>query len=253
MTVLEGHHAVVSGGGTGVGAAIAEAFAHAGARVTILGRREGPLREVAGRHREIGWITCDVTDAAAVRDAFRRARGLNGPVTVALANAGAVQSGPFSRLTLQALDDMLAVNLRGTVNVWQEGLADMRPAGWGRLIAVASTAGVKGYPYVTAYCAAKHAVVGLTRSLAVELGDSEITANALCPGFVETPMLERSLAGIVEKTGKSRDAARAALLAGNPQGRFIQPHEVAGAALWLCSEAARSVNGHALALSGGET
>lgn len=253
MTALAGSHAIVTGGGTGVGAAIAEALAHAGARVTIMGRREAPLRKVATRHREIAWITCDVTDAAQVKAGFRRARDLNGPVDVVVANAGAAQSAPFSRLTSQALNDMLAVNLCGTVNVWQEGLKDMRAAGRGRLIAVASTAGLKGYPYASAYCAAKHAVIGLTRAVAVELGESGITVNAICPGFVETPMLERSVANIVEKTGKSCEEARAALLAGNPQGRFIQPDEVAGAALWLCSEAARSVNGHALSLSGGET
>ena len=252
MTV-QGRHIVISGGGTGVGRAMAEAMAHAGAKVTILGRREGPLREVAKQHRFIGWVACDVTDAAALRDALRQARGLNGPVTVAIANAGTAESVPFARMTPEQLSGLLAVNLSGTVNLWQAALPDMRAEGWGRLIAVASTAGLKGYPYVTGYCAAKHAVVGLTRALAVELGASGVTANAICPGFVETPMLERSIANIVEKTGMSAEAAAASLRRGNPQDRFIQPDEVAGAALWLCSDAAAAVNGHALALSGGET
>lgn len=249
---VEGRHVVVTGGGTGVGRAMAEAYAHAGARVTVMGRREDPLRDTAKQHRFIGWVTCDVTDADAVAEAFSQARGLNGPVGVVIANAGAAESVPFTRMTPEHLTSMLAVNLGGVVNSWQAGLGDMKSEGWGRLIAVASTAGLKGYAYVSAYAAAKHAVVGLARSVALEMADSGVTANALCPGFIETPLLERSVANIVEKTGMEAEAARASLVAGNPQKRFITPDEVAGAALWLCSDAARSVNGHAMAISGGE-
>lgn len=249
---VEGRHIVVTGGGTGVGRAMAEAFAHAGAKVTVMGRREAPLREVAKQHRFIGWVTCDVTDAQAVKAAFTQARGLNGPVSVVVANAGAAETMPFARMTPDHLQSMLAVNLGGVVNTWQAALADMKTEGWGRLIAVASTAGLKGFAYVSAYAAAKHAVVGLTRSLALELGDSGVTANALCPGYIETPLLDRSVETIMDKTGMDRDAARDRLMAGNPQKRFIQPDEVAGTALWLCSDAARSVNGHALSISGGE-
>lgn len=249
---LDGKHVIVTGGGTGVGADIAETFAHAGAHVTVMGRREAPLREVASRHKSIGWITCDVTHAQAVTDAFRQSRELNGPVGVVVANAGAADSVPFARLTQKGLTDMLSVNLGGVVNAWQAGLKDMKQAGWGRLIAVASTAGLKGYPYVSAYCAAKHGVVGLTRALAIELGESGVTANAICPGFIETPLLDRSVQNIMEKTGMDRDRARRSLMAGNPQKRFIHTDEVAGAALWLCSDAARSMNGHAMTLSGGE-
>ena len=155
-------------------------------------------------------------------------------------------------MTPEALQAMLSVNLIGVSNAWQAALPDMKVAGWGRMIAIASTAGLKGYPYVAAYCAAKHGVVGLTRALSLELAGTGITVNAICPGFIETPMLERSVANIVEKTGMTEDAAREALYAGNPQKRFIQTDEVAGTALWLCSDAARSVNGHALSLSGGE-
>ncbi|WP_294225935.1 SDR family oxidoreductase [uncultured Shimia sp.] len=249
---IAGKHAVVTGGGTGVGAAIAEAMAHAGAKVTVVGRREGPLREVAGRHKFIGWKCCDVTDAEAVRAAFTEARALDGPIEVVVANAGAAESVPFAKMTSDHLTAMLNVNLAGVVNVWQAALPDMMAASWGRLIAIASTAGLKGYPYVSGYCAAKHGVVGLTRSVAIEMSDSGITANAICPGFVDTPMLDRSIANIVEKTGMDEAKARANLTRGNPQRRFIEVDEVAGAALWLCEDAARSVNGHAMTLSGGE-
>lgn len=249
---VDGKHVVVSGGGTGVGVAIAEAMAHAGARVTVLGRREGPLRAAAGRHKYIGWKVCDVTDAGAVQAAFAEARALDGPIEVVVANAGAAESVPFAKMTPAQLTAMVNVNLGGVVNVWQAALPDMQGGGWGRLIAVASTAGLKGYPYVSGYCAAKHGVVGLTRSVALEMGDSGITANAICPGFVDTPMLDRSIDTIVAKTGMSAEKARNSLKRGNPQGRFIEVDEVAGAALWLCEDAARSVNGHALSLSGGE-
>ena len=248
----DGKHAIVTGGGTGVGAKIAETLAHAGTRVTVMGRREAPLREVARQHKSIDWVTCDVTRAEAVAAAFDESRRLNGPVDVVVANAGAVESVPFSKMVPEQLTSILAVNLAGVVNAWQAALSGMKAAGWGRLIAVASTAGLKGYPYVTAYCAAKHGVVGLTRALALELGDSGVTANAICPGFIETALLHRSIDTIMQKTGMSKEATRASLTKANPQNRFIQTDEVAGAVLWLCSDQARSVNGQALSLSGGE-
>lgn len=249
---VEDKHVIVTGGGTGVGAEIAQAMAHAGAKVTVMGRSEEPLRKVAKQHKFIGWVVCDVTDPEAVKQAFVQARGLNGPITVAVANAGAAESVPFAKMTPDQLQAMLSVNLVGVANVWQAALADMKSEGWGRMIAIASTAGLKGYPYVSAYCAAKHGVVGLTRALAVELAGIGITVNAVCPGFTGTPLLDRSIANIVEKTGMSEDEARASLMAANPQKRLIQTSEVAGSVLWLCSDAAQSVNGHALSLSGGE-
>lgn len=248
---LQAKHIVISGGGSGVGAELAQAFADAGSKVTILGRRLSALQEVADATGALP-LRCDVTDGEAVRAAIDKARAIHGPVSVAIANAGAAPSAPFHKISAQEFDATLAVNLGGVFHLWQACLMDMKAAGWGRLIAVASTAGLKGYGYVSHYCAAKHGVVGLTRALAHELGPSGVTANAICPGFIDTPLLQRSLDAIIEKTGMSRDEAAKTLLQGNPQSRFVTTREVAGAALWFCSDAASSVNGHAMALSGGE-
>jgi len=169
-----------------------------------------------------------------------------------VANAGAATSLPFTKMTDADLTGMTAVNLNGVFNVWKAALPDMKAAGKGRMIAIASTAGLKGYPYVAPYCAAKHGVVGLTRALAVELGSTGVTANAICPGFIDTPLLADAIGAITRKTGATEAEARARIVAGNPQKRFVEADEVAGAALWLCSDAAAAVSGHALALSGGE-
>ena len=245
---VKGKHIVITGGGSGVGADMAQLFAAEGAQVTILGRTEATLAA-----QKLPYQLCDVTDPEAVAAAFDAARADRGPVSIVIANAGAADSKPFAKMSAQDLQAMLAVNVTGVFNVWQAALTDMKAAGWGRMIATASTAGLKGFPYVAGYVAAKHGVVGLTRALALELARTGITVNALCPGFIETPMLDQSVRNIVEKTGKSAEEAVADLTRGNPQKRLIQTDEVSGAALWLCSDAARSVNGHTLSLSGGET
>lgn len=240
-------HVVISGGGTGVGAETARQFAYAGYRVTILGRTEETL--VA---QGLPYQICDVTDTLAVKTAFEKAREAQGPITIVVANAGAARSLPFAKMSAADLTAMTDVNLTGVFNVWQAALSDMKAAKSGRMIAIASTAGLKGYPYVSGYCAAKHGVVGLTRALSLELAATGITVNAICPGFIETPLLERSIENIVSKTGMSAEDAAKSLSKGNPQRRFIQTDEVAATALWLCSDVARSINGHALSLSGGE-
>ena len=234
---------LITGGGSGIGRAIAQHYADQGDDVTIAGRRMDALAETDGGRG----MTCkqvDVTDETSVKALFDK------PYDVVIANAGAGTAMRVADMPLEVWQSTLAVNLTGVFLTFREALNGMTAGG--RLIAIASTAGLKGYPYVSGYCAAKHGVVGLTRALAVELAPTGITVNAVCPGFVETPMLDQSVQTIVEKTGKSADDVRKSLVGGNPQKRFIQPGEVAKTVVWLCSEAAGSVNGHALSVSGGE-
>ena len=238
-----GRHALVTGGGSGIGAAIVDALRAAGAVVTVLGRRSGsdPFYQQA-----------DVTDAASVRAAIDRAEAAHGPIAILVNNAGAAETAPFGRLTRDMWDRMLAVNLTAVFEVTQAVLPAMTKRGWGRVINIASTAGLTGYPYVAAYVAAKHGVVGLTRALALEVAKSAVTVNALCPGYTETRLLTDSFATIMAKTGKTEDEVRRDFTKGNPQGRLIQPDEVAAAVLWLCRPGSDAVTGQAIAISGGE-
>lgn len=245
---LAGKTAFVTGGGSGVGAVLALAFAEAGAEVVICGRRMEPLETVAARHPGIRAVLCDITEEAAISAAIAEAAP-----DIVIANAGASESAPFTRTELAAFERMVSVNLTGTFLTLREGAKAMKDKPWGRLIAIASTAGLKGYPYVAPYAAAKHGVIGLVKSVALELARKGITANALCPGFLDTEMTERSIANIVEKTGRSAEEARASLEATNPMQRLVPPEDVARAALWLCGEGSDMVTGQAISISGGET
>ena len=245
---LAGRSALVTGGGSGAGAVIARALAGAGAAVTICGRRADALAAVAASTPGLSTRVCDVTDEASVAALFA-----DGAHDIVIANAGASMSAPFARTTLDDFRAMLEANLTGTFLTFRAGLRALEGRGWGRLIAVASTAGLKGYSYVAPYAAAKHGVVGLVRSVALETARSGITVNAICPGFLDTEMTERSIATIVARTGRSPEQARAALEAGNPMRRLVPPEDVAAAVLWLCGPGAGMVTGEAIAISGGET
>jgi len=247
-----GHHALITGGGTGIGAAIAARLSEMGARITVVGRRPEPLEEVADGLHGAQVVPFDVTDEAAVEEGLTTATERFGLIDVLINNAGAADSSPFARTTSDAWRAMLEVNLTGAFLMSRAVLPGMVERGWGRIVAIASTAGLKGYAYVAAYCAAKHGVIGMTRSLALEVAPKGVTANVVCPGYTETELLSESVANIVDKTGVSKDEARAQLLESNPQGRFVSPEEVAEAAAWLVSSNAGAITGQAIVVAGGE-
>lgn len=249
---LEGRHALVTGGGRGIGLAIAHALTQAGARVTVTGRDEKRLAEAVAAGAAHAHAALDVTDEHEVAAGFTAAAGAHGPIDILVANAGAAETAPFLKADAAQFRRMFEVNLMGVVHAAQAVLPDMVARGRGRIIAIASIAGLKGFGYVSAYVAAKHAVVGLTRALALETAKSGVTVNALCPGYVETDMVSGGLQAIAAKTGRSRDEALAAMLKDNPQGRLIRPEEVAAACLWLACDEAAAVNGAAIPITGGE-
>jgi NAD(P)-dependent dehydrogenase (short-subunit alcohol dehydrogenase family) len=251
--MIVGRHALVTGGGSGVGRAIALALAQAAVPVTICGRRKERLEATTRESDRIHAIVCDVTREDAVAALFAESEKTRGPFDIVVANAGMSGSSPAHRTSLDDWRHTLDVNLTGAFLTVKPALAGMTSRKFGRIVFVASTAGLKGYAYVAPYVAAKHGVVGLMRALATETAKSGVTVNAVCPGFVDTEMLDESVQRIVDKTGRTVEQARASLAATNPQGRFIQPQEVAAAVLWLCSEEAGSITGQTISLSGGET
>lgn len=252
MTRLAGLHAVVTGGGTGIGAAIARALAAEGAKLTLVGRRREKLEEIGADLPEALIAPADVTDREAVQGCFALAREAQGPIAILVNNAGAAESAPFAKVTEKAWRRAMAVNLDALLHCCQAALPDLLAAKAGRIVTVASTAGLKGYAYSAPYVAAKHGAVGLTRALAAELAKTKVTVNAVCPGFTETEMVADAVATIVGKTGRSEAEARAGLARFNPQGRLVAPQEVASAVLWLCLPESGSITGQAIAIAGGE-
>jgi NAD(P)-dependent dehydrogenase (short-subunit alcohol dehydrogenase family) len=244
-------HALVTGGGRGIGRAIAAELARSGATVTVLGRQRAALDETVAAGDAHFADVADVVDQAAIRAVVAKAAARR-PIDILVANAGIAESAPFAKSDAALFQRMMDVNFMGVVHSIQAALPSMRGRPYGRAIVIASTAGLKGYAYVTAYSAAKHAVIGLVRSLALELANSNITVNAVCPGFTDTDLVAGSIDTIMKRSGRSREQAVAELSKHNPQGRLVSPKEVADTVLWLCGEGAGAITGQAIAVAGGE-
>ena len=253
--LLQDSRAVVTGGGRGIGAAVARALAEAGASVVVASRTEGDIEQLASKLRAEGhqaWsVVCDVSDPQSIRDLARSATDRLERVDILVNGAGIASSAPLHKLTLEDWNRVISVNATGTFLCTQAFISGMVERKWGRVVNVASVAGLSGSRYIAAYSASKHAVIGFTRCAAAEVAQHGVTVNAVCPGFVDTDMTAESLDRIVESTGISRDEALAAILDTTPQRRLFEPEEVAHAVLSLCDEKAKGINGQAIVLDGG--
>ena len=252
---LAGRTAVVTGGGRGIGAATGRALAGAGATVVLAARSTGEIEGVAKEIRDAGGealaVRCDVTDPASIAGLRATAEERCSRVDILVSNAGVATSAPLGKTSLEEWQRLFAVNATGAFLCAREFSPGMIARRWGRIVHVASIAGLTAMPYISAYASTKHALVGLTRALAAEMAEHGVTVNAVCPGFVDTAMTDESIERVTAKTGMSAEKARARLVALNPQGRLVDPDEVAFLVAMLCDERARGVNGQALAVDGG--
>lgn len=250
--VLDGKHAIVTGGGTGIGLAIAVALADAGAHVTITGRRLGVLQDAAKDNPRLHPVVMDVTDEANVNDTYRVAVSARGSIDICIANAGIAEGRGLAKTDMEFWRRIMTTNLDGAFLTIRGAMDSMHQQPWGRVIAISSIAGLRGSKGTSAYTASKHGVLGLIRALSVDYIGKGITFNALCPGYVDTPIIDQNVSSISSRTGMSADDARSLMLDANPHGQLIAPQEVAAAALWLCSPGSESVNGQAVEIAGGQ-
>ena len=254
MTKKQSKHVLITGAGRGIGAAVSERFVASGYRVTLLGRDAANLTQQASQLGKLAQISvCDITDPSNVADAFEAAANSFGSIDVLVNNAGAASTAPFLKTSPEQLQSMLSVNYLGACYCIQQVLAIMLERNSGRIVNIGSSSSVKGYPYVSAYSAAKHALMGMTRSLALEIASSKVTINTVCPGFTETDIVSEAIKNIMQKTGRTEQQAEGELTKHNPQKRFVQVDEVAEQVFYLAEHAPISVNGQAIMLDGGET
>lgn len=247
---LEGRHALITGGGTGIGAATAAQLAGAGAKLSLLGRRIEPLKAVADTTGG-SVIQCDVTDPERIGAAFEEARAANGPIEMLVVNAGIAESAPFHKMSRESWDRIIAVNLTGAFDCARAAIGDLLESDSGRLVFVASVASLRGVPYAAHYAASKHGLLGLTRSLAAEYAKTNLTVNAVCPGYVDTPMTDQSVERVSQITGRSEGEARSVITQMNATGRLVDPEAIANMILMLCLPLSRDINGAAMAIDGG--